>query len=172
MHCPPGVFIGDWGAQISNRRYRTSIADVQSGGSAPPRRSVAMTKRTIHIVDDSEEVRTSLVFLLRSEGYACRGFPDGAAFLVELPGLDPGCVLLDFQMPGPTGLDVLSELRRMQVEWPVVMMTGHGDVKLALKAMNHGAFDFLKKPFPAEVLMRILDRAFSAGIFGAQTVVG
>jgi two-component system response regulator FixJ len=128
-----------------------------------------MTKRTVYIVDDTEEVRTSLVFLLQGEGYACRGFPNGSEFLTELLGLDPGCVLLDFQMPGLTGLEVLTELRWMEVEWPVVMMTGHGNVNLAIKAMGHGAFDFLEKPFEEEMLLQILDRAFSSGKFGAQT---
>lgn len=128
-----------------------------------------MTKRTVYIVDDTEEVRTSLVFLLQGEGYACRAFPDGSEFLTELLGLDPGCVLLDFQMPGLTGLEVLSELRWMEIEWPVVMMTGHGNVNVAMKAMSHGAFDFLEKPFEEEMLMQILDRAFSSGKIGAQT---
>lgn len=126
-----------------------------------------MTKRTVYVVDDTEEVRTSLVFLLQGEGYACRAFPDGSEFLAELLGLDPGCVLLDFQMPGLTGLDVLSELRWMEFEWPVVMMTGHGNVNVAMTAMSHGAFDLLEKPFEEDMLMQILDRAFSSGKIGA-----
>ncbi|MEA2351470.1 MAG: two-component system, LuxR family, response regulator FixJ [Thermoleophilaceae bacterium] len=129
-----------------------------------------MTKRAVYIVDDTEEVSTSLAFLLHGEGYACRAFPDGSEFLTELLGLDPGCVLLDFQMPGLTGLEVLSELRWMEIEWPVVMMTGHGNV--AMKAISHGAFDFLEKPFEQEMLMQILDRAFSSGRIGAQGAAG
>jgi two-component system response regulator FixJ len=128
-----------------------------------------MTKRAVYIVDDTEEVRISLVFLLQGEGYACRAFTNGSEFLTELLGLDPGCVLLDFQMPGLTGLDVLSELRWMEVEWPVVMMTGHGNISVGMKAMSHGAFDLLEKPFEEEMLMQILDRAFSSGKIGAQT---
>jgi|GEM_PF-6002889 len=89
-----------------------------------------MTTRTVYIGDDVEEVRTSLVFLLQSEGYSCRAFPNGSEFLTELLGLEPGCVLLRFQMPGLTGFEVLSELGWMEVEWPVVMMIGHGDVAL------------------------------------------
>jgi two-component system response regulator FixJ len=131
-----------------------------------------MTGRTVYIVDDTEEVRTSLVFLLQGQGYACRAFTDGSEFLTELLGLDPGCVLLDFQMPGFTGLEVLSELRWIEVEWPVVMMTGQGDAALALKAMGHGAFDFLEKPFEEETLTRILDQAFSSGRVGAGTSAG
>jgi two-component system response regulator FixJ len=128
-----------------------------------------MTLRTVYVVDDTEEVRTSLVFLLQNEGYACRAFPSGSDFLTELLGIEPGCVLLDFQMPGLTGLEVLSELRWMEVGWPVVMMTGHGNINVAMKAMSHGAFDFLEKPFEEEMLMQILDRAFSSGKIGAQT---
>lgn len=127
-----------------------------------------MTKRKVYIVDDTEEVRTSLVFLLQNEGYACQAFPDGSAFLTELLGLDPGCVLLDFQMPGLTGLQVLSELGWMEVEWPVVVMSGHGNVNFAMKAMSHGAFDYLEKPFEGEILMQILDRAFSTGKLEVQ----
>jgi two-component system response regulator FixJ len=128
-----------------------------------------MTKRTVYIVDDTEEVRTSLVFLLQAEGYACRAFPNGSEFLTELLGLDPGCVLLDFQMPGLTGLEVLRELRWMEIEWPVVMMTGHGNVGVAMTAMGQGSFDFLEKPFEEEILMQILDRAFSSGKIGPPT---
>jgi two-component system response regulator FixJ len=126
-----------------------------------------MTKRTVYIVDDTEEVRTSLVFLLQAEGYACRAFSNGSAFLTELLGLDAGCVLLDIEMPGLTGFDVLSELRWMEVEWPVVMMTGHANV--AMKAMSHGAFEFLEKPFEEEMLIQILDQAFSSGKIGHET---
>ncbi|MEA3051459.1 MAG: two-component system, LuxR family, response regulator FixJ [Sphingomonadales bacterium] len=128
-----------------------------------------MTKRTVYIVDDAEEVRSSLVFLLQGEGYACRAFANGSEFLTELLGLDPGCVLLDFQMPGLTGLEVQSELRWMEVEWPVIMMTGRGNINVRMKAMSHGVFDFLEKPFEEEMLMQILDRALSSGKIGAQT---
>lgn len=129
-----------------------------------------MTKRTIYIVDDTEEVRTSLIFLLEAEGYACRAFPDGSEFLAALFRLEPGCVLLDFQMPGLTGLEVLLELGWMEVEWPVVMMTGHGNVNIAMRAMSCGAFDFLEKPFEEEMLMQILDRAYSSGKLGRKAV--
>jgi two-component system response regulator FixJ len=128
-----------------------------------------VTKRTVYIVDDAEEVRSSLVFLLQGEGYACRAFANGSEFLTELLGLDPGCVLLDFQMPGLTGLEVQSELRWMEVEWPVIMMTGRGNINVRMKAMSHGVFDFLEKPFEEEMLMQILDRALSSGKIGAQT---
>jgi CheY-like chemotaxis protein len=186
--------MGEERAQNSDRRYRTSLIGDQSidaatpnrrracpapvdggvraaaqGDRAPPSGIAAMTKRVVHVVDDTEEVRTSLVFLLRGEGYACRAFDNGSAFLTELLTLDPGCVLLDFQMPGLTGLEVLSEFQRMEVGWPVVMMTGQGNFNLAMQAMRDGAFDFLKKPFDVETLMQILDRAFSSGKIGAQT---
>jgi two-component system response regulator FixJ len=126
-----------------------------------------MTQRTVYVVDDTEEVRTSLVFLLQAKGYACRAFTDGSEFLTELLGLDPGCVLLDIEMPGLTGLDVLSELRWMEVEWPVIVMTGHANV--SMRAMSHGAFEFLEKPFEEEKLMQILDRAFSSVKIGHET---
>jgi two-component system response regulator FixJ len=122
-----------------------------------------MSKGTIYIVDDAEEVRASLVFTLQAEGYSCRAFVSGSDFLTELLTLDPGCVLLDYRMPGLTGLEVLSELRWMEIEWPVIMMTGHGNLNIAVKAMGHGAFDCLEKPFEEDMLMQILDRAFSSG---------
>lgn len=124
-------------------------------------------KRIVYIVDDTEEVRTSLAFLLQVEGYACRTFSNGSEFLTDLLGLDPGCVLLDFQMPGLTGLEVLSELRWMEIGWPVVMMSGQGHSNVGLDAMSRGAFDFLDKPFEEDRLIQILDRAFSSGKIGA-----
>jgi two-component system, LuxR family, response regulator FixJ len=125
-----------------------------------------MSKGRIYIVDDMDEVRAPLVFLLQAEGYSCRAYASGSEFLTELLTLDPGCLLLDYSMPGLTGLEVLSELRWMEIEWPVIMMTGHGNV--AVKAMGHGAFDCLEKPFEEDMLMQILDRAFSSGKAAAR----
>jgi two-component system response regulator FixJ len=131
-----------------------------------------MSKGTIYIVDDAEEVRASLVFTLQAEGYSCRAFVSGSDFLTGLLTLDPGCVLLDYRMPGLNGLEVLSELRWMEIEWPVIMMTGHGNLNIAVKAMGHGAFDCLEKPFEEDMLMQILDRAFSSGKAGAKAPSG
>lgn len=128
-----------------------------------------MTKGMIYIVDDTEEVRASLVFTLQAEGYSCRAFVSGSDFLTGLLALESGCVLLDYRMPGLTGFEVLSELRWMEIEWPVIMMTGHGNLNIAVKAMSHGAFDCLEKPFEEDMLMQILERAFSSGKIGAQT---
>jgi two-component system response regulator FixJ len=106
---------------------------------------------------------------VQSGGYTCRAFAGGREFLAEMIGLEPGCVLLDFQMPALSGLEILSELRRMEIGWPVVMITGHGHVGVGMTALGHGAFGFLEKPFKKAMLMRILNRAFLSGKIGAQT---
>lgn len=114
------------------------------------------------MVDDDDQVRDSLSLLLSSLGYACRIFPSGKALLAELLDLEPGCILLDFRMGGLTGLQVLSELRFMEMTWPVIVMTGHGDMSVGVKSLALGAIDFLEKPFDQEVLVDALERGFKS----------
>ena len=116
---------------------------------------------TIYIVDDDDAVRASLHTLLsvRSD-LLVRGYRSGDAFLEEAADLDPGVLLLDFHMPGATGLDVLQALDGTTRFVPVVL-TGQGNVGLAVQAMKGGALDFLEKPYEAEVLMQVIDNAFA-----------
>ena len=117
--------------------------------------------RAIYIVDDDDAVRASLHSLLsvRSD-LAVRGYRSGDAFLEQVKELDPGVLLLDFHMPGSTGLDVLHSLNNSPHFVPIVL-TGQGNVGLAVQAMKAGALDFVEKPYEAETLMELVDTAFS-----------
>lgn len=114
----------------------------------------------VYIVDDDVEVRTSLTFFLSSAGYFARPSGGGVAFLADVDNLQPGCVLLDIRMPELDGIEVIEALGDRIDRFPVVVMTGHGDVATAVRAMKHGASDFLEKPFAEDVVMEIIDRVF------------
>ena len=119
-----------------------------------------MVSRRIYVVDDDEQVRLSLGFLLRTAGFTPHLFESGTLFLKEQGDLDPGCILLDIRMPGIDGMDVLECLIDQGSLWPIIMMTGHGDVPLAVRAIKQGAFDFLEKPFNDGQLIDLLEKAF------------
>jgi two-component system response regulator FixJ len=110
-------------------------------------------KGIVYVIDDDEALRESLVFLLRTARLEVISFPSAAAFLEELPGKGLSCVITDMRMPGLSGLDLLRRLRELKIEVPVIVITGHGDVPLAVEAMKVGAIDFLEKPFDDEVLL-------------------
>jgi two-component system, LuxR family, response regulator FixJ len=114
---------------------------------------------TVHIIDDDEGLRDSLAFLLRTAHIAVTTYPSAAAFLEAIPGAGLNCVITDVRMPGMSGIDLLKRLREMKVDVPVIVITGHGDVPLAVEAMKNGAIDFLEKPFDDEIL---LDRVKAA----------
>ncbi|MDF2387180.1 response regulator transcription factor [Nostoc ellipsosporum NOK] len=117
-------------------------------------------QRLVHIIDDEDSVRNSIGFMLRTTGYAVRLWPSGAAFLRELRTVEPGCVLLDIRMPEIDGLQVQQLLNERGAAMPVIVLTGHGDVAIAVKAMRGGAVDFLEKPFEADRLLNAIDKAF------------
>lgn len=114
----------------------------------------------VYIVDDDRDVRSSIHFMLGTAGWEPRAFPSGFHFLGSVDQLEPGCVLLDIRMPGMSGVEVLEELQEREVNWPVVMMTGHGEVPLAVQTMRLGAIDFLEKPFDDDALQSCLGRAW------------
>lgn len=116
-------------------------------------------KPTIHIVDDDEAIRRSLSFMLKTAGYPVQLYADGEAFLKAADHIDEGCVLLDVRMPGIDGMEVQRRLRARGIMLPVVIMTGHGDVDLAVAAMKAGATDFLEKPFEKAALIDCLSSA-------------
>ncbi|WP_010161098.1 response regulator transcription factor [Sphingomonas sp. PAMC 26617] len=118
--------------------------------------------RSVYIVDDDDPVRLSLQTLLQHlPGLIVRGFPSGDAFLAAIDPVDRGVVLLDFHMPGATGLDVLRTLRAKSECFATVMLTGRGDVAIAVQAMKAGAFDFLEKPYDPDRLIDVVEAAFS-----------
>lgn len=110
-------------------------------------------KMLVHIIDDDEAMRESLVFLLRTAQIGAETFASALAFLESLPNARLSCVITDVRMPEMSGLDLLRRLREMKIEVPVIVITGHGDVPLAVEAMKFGAIDFLEKPFDDEVLL-------------------
>lgn len=115
----------------------------------------------VYVVDDDREVRRSLSFMLGTADLSSRPFGSGIDFLEALDDLKPGCILLDIRMPEVDGFHVMAELARKRVEWPVVVMTGHGEVSVAVRAMKLGAVDFIEKPFEEAILLGSLDRAFT-----------
>ena len=117
-------------------------------------------QRKVYVVDDDAMVRRSMTFALRTAGFDVRPFVSGDDFIEEIPSLKPGCVLLDLRMSGMDGFAVLDALRERASAWPVVVMTGHGDVASAVKAMKAGARDFIEKPFADDLLLEMLDEAF------------
>lgn len=116
-------------------------------------------KPTIHIVDDDDAIRRSLSFMLKTAGYPVQLYADGESFLKAADHIEEGCVLLDVRMPCIDGLEVQRQLRARGIMLPVVIMTGHGDVDLAVAAMKAGATDFLEKPFEKAALIDCLSSA-------------
>jgi two-component system response regulator FixJ len=107
----------------------------------------------VHVIDDDEAVRQSIEFLLRTAGVTARTYDSASAFLTALPTVDPGCIITDVRMPGISGIELLRRLGEMRIKMPVIVITGHGDVPLAVEAMKNGAVDFLEKPFEDEHLL-------------------
>jgi two-component system, LuxR family, response regulator FixJ len=118
-----------------------------------------MDQATIFVVDDDNAVRESLGFVLETNGYRVASYAGGKAFLEALPPHASGCVLVDVLMPEMGGLEVQQELQRRQVQLPVIVITGHGDVPLAVRAMKAGAVDFVEKPYAEDVLLAAVERA-------------
>ena len=108
---------------------------------------------TVHVIDDDEALRDSLTFLLRTARLDVQSYPSAMAFLEALPEAKLSCVITDVRMPGMSGIDLLRRLRERKISVPVIVITGHGDIPLAVEAMRIGAIDFLEKPFDDEVLI-------------------
>ncbi len=113
----------------------------------------------VHVVDDDEAVRQSLAFLLRTAQIEVKTYDSAMAFLNDLPR--GGCIITDVRMPEISGLDLLQRLHELGVALPVIVITGHGDVPLAVEAMKLGAVDFLEKPFDDDALLAAVRAALS-----------
>jgi two-component system response regulator FixJ len=118
-------------------------------------------ERTVHVVDDDAAVRRSLERLLASAGLYAISYETSLAFLDAAPNLLPGCLLLDIKMPGMDGLALQVVLRQSDILIPVIMMTGHGDVQNAVRAMKNGAVDFIEKPYSDDVLLSAIEAALA-----------
>lgn len=115
----------------------------------------------VYVVDDDEGVRASLRSLLKSVGIAAVAFPSAQEFLASYHASQAGCLLLDIRMPGMNGLELQIELNLRSAMIPVIFLTGHGDVPMAVEAMQHGAFDFLEKPYREQALLDSVQRALA-----------
>ena len=109
--------------------------------------------RLVHVIDDDDAARDSLAFLLGTARMDVRTYESAVAFLSALPGITSGCVITDVRMPELSGVDLLRRLRELKVDLPVIVITGHGDIQLAVEAMKIGAVDFIEKPFDDEMLL-------------------
>lgn len=116
--------------------------------------------RLIHLVDDDEAIRHSASFMLRHAGFRVKTYVDGVTFLEQVSEAEKGCILLDVQMPRMDGLQVQEALNTRGVAMPVIVLTGHGDVAVAVRAMKAGAVDFVEKPYAKQTLVDALSRAF------------
>jgi two-component system, LuxR family, response regulator FixJ len=121
----------------------------------------ALNSHFVYVVDDDRDVRRSLSFMLGASELRSHPFGSGEDFLDALGDLQPGCILLDLRMPNMDGFHVMDELARREVDWPVIVMTGHGEVPVAVRAMKQGAIDFIEKPFSEEALLACFGTAFS-----------
>jgi two-component system response regulator FixJ len=117
----------------------------------------------VHVIDDDEAIRESLAFLLGTVGLDVRTYDSATVFLSALPGIGAGCIVTDVRMPDISGLDLLRRLRELGVRMPVIVITGHGDVQLAVEAMKIGARDFIEKPFDDDVLLGAVRSALNEG---------
>jgi two-component system response regulator FixJ len=118
-------------------------------------------QRIVHLVDDDAAIRRSVGFMLKTSGHHVETYESGTELLKNSGELRDGCILLDIRMPGMDGLEVQQALLERGVGLPVVIMTGHGDVALAVKAMKGGAVDFIEKPFDKGALLSSLGEGFS-----------
>jgi two-component system response regulator FixJ len=127
--------------------------------------------RTIYVIDDDAAARDSPEFLLTAHGLSVRVFERAEDFLTSLPKGGDACIVTDVRMPGMTGIELLRELKNRSFALPVIVITGHGDIPLAVEAMREGAADFLEKPYEEEALLRSITKSLAAvqSGFAAET---
>ncbi len=116
---------------------------------------------TVHVIDDDDAMRESLSFLLESAGYQAQTYASAAAFLDSLSDQISGCVVTDVRMPDMNGLELTRHLKEHGIQLPIVMITGHGDIPLAVESMKAGVADFLEKPFNDSTLLQAIAGAMS-----------
>jgi FixJ family two-component response regulator len=113
----------------------------------------------IHVVDDDASFRTAISRVLIASGYAVAAYESAASFLGGIENASPGCILLDVQMPALGGLQLQAELTKLSQGWPIIFMTGHGDIPTSVRAIKAGAEDFLSKPVSNQMLLEAIERA-------------
>lgn len=117
---------------------------------------------TVHVIDDDDAARDSLQFLLETAGLHAQTYETATAFLKNLPNPGSGCIITDVRMPGMTGIELLKTLKARAFPLPVIVITGHGDIPLAVDAMREGAADFLEKPYNDDALLQSIERAVAS----------
>lgn len=122
----------------------------------------------VYVIDDDEAARHSLEFLLDCAGIRVRSFPSADAFLISSPPLSGACIVTDVRMPGRNGIELVEEMKRRGTEVPVIVITGHADVPLAIQAMHAGVADFIEKPFDDEVMLAAIRTALADQAGDAQ----
>ena len=115
----------------------------------------------VHVIDDDEAMRDSLAFLLRSAKVGAQTYESALPFLERIRDISGGCIITDVRMPGMSGIELIRKLHELNVTLPVIVITGHGDVPMAVEAMKSGAHDFIEKPFDDEVLLSSVRSALS-----------
>jgi len=121
----------------------------------------------IHVIDDDDSFRTAVARLLKAAGYEVRTYRSAGDFLLDAPRNGPGCLLLDVRMPGPSGLELQEALAKNGDSLPVIFVTGHGDIRQSVRAMRHGAVDFLTKPVKRKELLSAVEQALQKQSAGA-----
>ncbi len=116
--------------------------------------------KLVHVIDDDDSVRRSAAFMLKHAGYRVESYVSGVEFLRQAKDAERGCVLLDVRMPEMDGLEVQQEMAQRGIDMPVVILTGHGEVGVAVKAMRAGAVNFIEKPYEKEALLRAIEEAY------------
>lgn len=122
-----------------------------------------LSNQVVHVVDDDAAIRDSLTFLLDSAGFTARSYEGASELLARVGELEPGCIVTDVRMPGMSGLELIARLKELGVVHPVIVLTGHADVALAIEAMKAGVLDFLEKPFDDDALLSAVKSALAAG---------
>lgn len=118
-------------------------------------------KSVVHVIDDDDAARDALRFLLEAAKLTARTYESATSFLSRLPDLEPGCIVTDVRMPEISGIELLQRLRSNTVKLPVIVITGHGDIALAVEAMKLGAIDFFEKPYDEEALLDAIKSALA-----------
>jgi two-component system response regulator FixJ len=122
----------------------------------------------VHVIDDDDGARDSVAFLLATAGFRPRTYESATAFLGELGSAEAGVIVSDWRMPEVNGLDLMRRLNHQRIDWPVIIITGQGDVGVAVESIKAGALDFIEKPFNDEELLAVVWSAFSADRFPSE----
>jgi two-component system response regulator FixJ len=127
-----------------------------------------MDKAVVHVIDDDASARQSLEFLADCAGYGVRTYESALVFLEAVPSMEHGCIVTDVRMPEMNGVELIRRLKQLHVADPVIVVTGHADVPMAIEAMKEGVADFIEKPFSDDVILDAIRSALARQESGAE----